>query len=200
MNQLFGGVRLLTGGFGRGGAAFEPVIFFVRDFGKGRFAIALVGAEKIVASPHGQAHEPMLKWRVTPKTAQLLKRFDPDLLNDVLHFAFQPGIAPGGGKDARRIFLDQWLEARGVALKGGRDQLRVGAFHWVDYGRRFFADKGKSHRLWKRWLGCRTETHFTADRVAAVRATRRHPAVADWPGDWGAGLPRPAPWLAPVGD
>ena len=85
----------------------------VGEFREGRLAIALVGAEKIVARPHRQAHQPMLKRCFAAEAAEFLKGLDPHFLGDVLDLAFQAGVAPDGGKDAGRILLHQRLEARG---------------------------------------------------------------------------------------
>ena len=73
----------------------------------------------------------MLEWRVAAKAAEFLKRFEPDFLDDVFHFAFAPRITAGGGKNARRIFFNQRLETGRITGKHGSYQLRFSPFHGV---------------------------------------------------------------------
>src|SRR6266567_3835745 len=64
---------------------------------------------------------------------QFLKGLEPDFLNDVFDLAFSTGVAAGGGKNARGIFLDQWFEAFGIAFQDRGYQLRFGWFHCPEY-------------------------------------------------------------------
>ncbi len=63
---------------------------------KERYQTVFAKHEGAVAAPTAGMHF----------SRELLKRLDPNFLDDVLDFAFQASIAPGRGKDARRIFLD----------------------------------------------------------------------------------------------
>ena len=88
-----------------------------------------MGSKKIVARPDRQAHQPMLERRFASKTAELLERLDPNLLHDIFHLAFAPGITARGAKNPRRIFLDQWLEAGGVASQHSGNEIRFRRVH-----------------------------------------------------------------------
>ena len=129
LDQLAGRLGMLVGGAGFDDELVEPVGFRLGKFGEGGFAVALVGAEEIVAGAYRQAHEPMLKGRLAPETRQLLEGLDENLLDDVLHFALPPRVAAGGGKNARLILDNQRLEAGRIPLQHGGDQLRVGGLH-----------------------------------------------------------------------
>ena len=65
------------------------------------------------------------------KLFKLVKRLEPDFLRDVLDLAFAAGITARGGEDARRIFLDERLEAGGVAFQHRRNQFRFSPFHFA---------------------------------------------------------------------
>ena len=71
----------------------------------------------------------MLERRVTAKAAQFLKRFEEDLLDDVLDFAFTARVTTRRGEDARLIFFHERLKAGGLAVQHRRNQLRIGPFH-----------------------------------------------------------------------
>src|SRR5262249_40823777 len=107
----------------------EPVAFFRGKVGEGHFTVALMGAQKVVTGPDGQAHEPVLEGSVASKTAELMKRLEEDFLDDVFDLTFATGVAAGGGEDAWLVLFQQRLEAGGVATQHSRNQLRVGQFH-----------------------------------------------------------------------
>src|SRR5690349_10893269 len=88
-----------------------------------------MAAQEIVAGPHREPHQPVFERSFAAKTLQLLIGFEPHLLDDVLDLTFAPGITAGSSKDAGRIFLDQRLEAGGVAFQHRRYEFRFGPFH-----------------------------------------------------------------------
>src|ERR1044071_5112576 len=103
-----------------------------------------MSAQKIVAGANGHAHEPMFERCFTAKTSKFFKCLEPDGLRDVFDLAVATRVATRGGKNARRKFLNQRLEARGVALEHRRNQFRFGSFHWREFAREIFGAKAKS--------------------------------------------------------
>src|SRR5215204_2678344 len=69
------------------------------------------------------------------ETLELLKSFQPDFLDDVFDLALAAGVAPCGGKNSRRIFLDQRFEAGRVSLQHCGNQLRFAGFHCRQYAK-----------------------------------------------------------------
>jgi hypothetical protein len=59
----------------------------------------------------------MLKGGFTAKTAQLVERLQPDLLDNILHLALPPGITPGRGKHPRRVLDHQRFKTGAVTLQ-----------------------------------------------------------------------------------
>ena len=111
-------------------------------------AVALVGAEKIVAGADGEAHEPVFEGRFAAKAREFLERLHPDFLDDILHLVFATGVAARGAEDARGIFFHQRLEARGVAPQHLGDQFRIGGFHrWRTMPKIFARSKTKATSL-----------------------------------------------------
>src|ERR1041384_3918416 len=71
----------------------------------------------------------MFKGGFAAETVQFVKGLEPNLLDNVLDLALTPGVAAGGGEDARGIFVKQRFEAGSVTFQDGGDQLRFGRFH-----------------------------------------------------------------------
>src|SRR5260370_18583790 len=94
-----------------------------------------MAAKEIITSPHGQPHQPVLERGFAAETAEFLEGLHPDLLRDVFDLAFPSRVTASRSKNARRIFLNQRLEASGVALQNGGYQLRFGSFHPREYAR-----------------------------------------------------------------
>ena len=112
----------------------------------------------------------MLEWRFAPKTSQLLVSFAPDFLDNVFHFGLAPGIAPCGGKDARRITGHQWFERGRFTFEHRGYKLRIALLHRPEIVMGGWKSGAQNWRLFERlrfrgnhralqtslgfWLGC----------------------------------------------
>src|SRR5580693_2276101 len=89
----------------------------------------------------------MLERRFAAKTCQLLERFEPDFLDDVLDFAVAAGVTAGGGENPRRILGNERLEARGVTFQHRGNEFRIGSFHvCAEYDKQRAVTEAKSSR------------------------------------------------------
>src|SRR5262249_49117883 len=92
------------------------------------------------------------------KTGQFLEGFQPNLLHDVLDFAFPSRITAGCGKQSRGILLNQRLKACNVALEDGGYQVRIGLVHF--FGVCAFQTGKVKNREWL-WAGLTTQRKLT---------------------------------------
>jgi len=128
-HEGFGGVGISAGIVRGGGVFFEPVGFIVRQVGHGLFAIALVGAEDVVADADGDAHEPMFEGGIGAPGVEVLEDPDEDLLDGVGDLVLVTGVASGSGKQAWLIAGDDLLETSDITGPDGGDDFGVGRIH-----------------------------------------------------------------------
>src|SRR5581483_4739832 len=107
----------------------QPILLRLADLGETHLPISLMPSQEVLARANRQAHQPVLEGSVAAEAGQLLKRFKPYLLDNILHLAFAPGVATRRRENPRRILHDQRLETRHVPAQHGGDEFRVRLFH-----------------------------------------------------------------------